>query len=91
VLLFDEPTAGVDEPGEESFYTMLGRLREQEGLTLLLISHELNVVHRYADHVLCLSRGRGYAGPPLEILTPERLSESYGTPMKFHQHEEARH
>jgi zinc transport system ATP-binding protein len=91
VLLFDEPTAGVDEPGEESLYAMIGRLREKEGLTLLLISHELSVVYRYADCVLCLSRGRGCAGPPLDILTPEKLSEIYGTPMKFHRHEEARH
>lgn len=87
VLLFDEPTAGVDEPGEESLYAMIGRLREKEGLTLLLISHELNVVYRYADSVLCLSRGRGWTGPPLEILTPEKLGEIYGTPMKFHLHE----
>lgn len=86
VLLFDEPTAGADEPGEEGLYAMIGRLRESERLTLLLISHELDVVYRYADDVLCLSRGRAWTGPPVEILTPERLSEIYGTPMKFHEH-----
>lgn len=89
VLLFDEPTAGVDEPGEESLYAMIGRLKEKEGLTLLLISHELNIVYRHADNVLCLSRGRGWTGPPVEILTPEKLGEVYGTPMRFHVHENA--
>jgi zinc transport system ATP-binding protein len=86
VLLCDEPTAGVDEPGEESLYAMIDRLQQQQGLTLMLISHELNIVYRYATSVLCLSRGRGFQGPPLEILTPERLQEVYGTPMKFHYH-----
>jgi zinc transport system ATP-binding protein len=86
VLLCDEPTAGVDEPGEEGLYAMIHRLQQQQGLTVVLISHELNIVYRYATSVLCLSRGRATIGPPLEILTPERLQEVYGTPMKFHHH-----
>lgn len=86
VLLFDEPTAGVDEPGEEQLYELIGRLRRAEGLTLLLISHELSLVYEHAATVLCLSRRRTYFGPPLEILTPERLQEVYGRPMRFHRH-----
>ncbi len=87
VLLFDEPTAGVDEPGEEGIYALIHRLQEDEGLTLLLISHELSLVYRYADQVLCLSRWRTCIGPPLEILTPERLQEVYGRPMRYHGHD----
>ncbi|HEU5170455.1 MAG TPA: metal ABC transporter ATP-binding protein [Gemmatimonadales bacterium] len=87
VLLFDEPTAGVDEPGEEAIYAMLRRLQQEERLTLLLISHELSLVYRYATQVLCLSRWRTCFGPPLEILTPERLREVYGTMTKFHLHD----
>jgi zinc transport system ATP-binding protein len=88
VLLFDEPTAGVDEPGEENLYAMIRRVQETAGLTLLLISHELNLVYRYATSVLCLGRsGRSWHGPPLEILTPERLQEMYATPMRFHLHD----
>ena len=89
VLLFDEPTAGVDEPGEESIYALLRRLQAQERLTILLISHELSLVYRSADAVLCLSRRRAWMGPPLEILTPERLREIYGVPLKFHLHDAA--
>jgi len=87
VLLFDEPTAGVDEPGEAGIYALLRRLQREEGLTLLLISHELSLVYRYADVVLCLSRRHVCLGPPLDILTPERLQEVYGTAMKFHLHD----
>jgi zinc transport system ATP-binding protein len=89
VLLFDEPTAGVDEPGEEGIYALFRRLQKEEGLTLLLISHELNLVYRYADTVLCLSRRHTCMGPPLEILTPERLQDVYGRPMKYHDHNDA--
>ena len=86
VLLFDEPTAGVDEPGEEGIYALFRRLQKEEGLTLLLISHELSLVYRYADTVLCLARRQTCMGPPLEILTPERLQDVYGQPMKYHDH-----
>jgi zinc transport system ATP-binding protein len=87
VLLFDEPTAGVDEPGEETLYVMIRRLQETAGLTLLLISHELSLVYRYATSVLCLGRQGGSCyGSPVEVLTPERLQEMYGTPMRFHTH-----
>lgn len=86
VLLFDEPTAGVDEPGEERLYEMIRRVQETEGLTLLLISHELSVVYRYATNVLCLSRERPCFGPPEEILTPERIEQVYGEPLKYHHH-----
>ncbi len=89
VLLCDEPTAGVDEPGGEGLHAMLHRLQRDEHLTVLLISHELSVVYRYATSVLCLARGRpACAGPPLDILTPARLQEVYGAPMRFHLHDE---
>jgi zinc transport system ATP-binding protein len=87
VLLFDEPTAGVDEPGEQGIYALFRELQRRERLTLLLISHELTLVYRFADNVLCLSRRRMFFGPPLEILTPERLREVYGAPMSFHAHD----
>ena len=64
VLLLDEPTAGVDEPGQEQLNELVGRLQRDRGLTVLFISHELTVVYRYATHVLWLSRGRTCIGPP---------------------------
>ncbi len=87
VLLFDEPTAGVDQPGEESIYALFRQLQREQGFTLLLISHELNLVYRYADKVLCLSHPMTCFGPPLEVLTTERLQAMYGAQVKFHDHE----
>ena len=87
VLLLDEPTAGVDEPGQERLNALIGRLRDERALTTLFISHELSVVDRYATNVLCLGRARTCIGPPRAILTPDLLHEIYGTPLDYHVHE----
>lgn len=86
VLLLDEPTAGVDEAGQEKLNDLVRRLQQEEGLTVLLISHDLSVVYRYATNVLCLSRERFWFGAPRQILTPGRLEELYGAPVEFHVH-----
>lgn len=87
VLLFDEPTAGVDEPGQEQLYEMIHRVQQAQGLTLVLISHELSVVYRHATNVLCLSRERPCFGPPSEVLTPAAIEQLYGAPLRYHRHD----
>jgi len=86
VLLLDEPTAGIDEPGQERLNELVARLQRDDGLTVLFISHELSVVYKYATNVLCLSRETTCMGPPMAILTPDLLREVYGT-MDYHVHE----
>ena len=88
VLLLDEPTAGVDEPGQERLNELVRRLQQDEGLTVLFISHELSVVYRYATSVLCLGRRQAYIGAPKTILTPELLQEVYGTEAGYHIHDQ---
>ena len=87
VLLLDEPTAGVDEPGQERLNELVRRLQLEQGLTVLFISHELSVIYRYATDVLCLSPDRVCVGPPKTVLTPELLHEMYGTPVDYHVHD----
>jgi zinc transport system ATP-binding protein len=85
ILLLDEPTAGVDEPGQEQIIVSIRRLQQVRRLTILAISHDLSVVYRYADTVLCLGHHHEtFFGPPKEILTPEILEEVYGMPVAFH-------
>jgi zinc transport system ATP-binding protein len=64
VLLLDEPAAGVSEPRRGGVGETIERLRCERGLTVLLISHDLSVVYRYASNVLCLARGRACFGAP---------------------------
>src|SRR6516164_7351027 len=79
LLLLDEPAAGIDFKDQERFYELLARLNAETGVTILLVSHELNVVIRHAHHVLCLKDGRVQCqGPPREILTGRLLAETFG-------------
>ena len=87
VLLLDEPTAGVDEPGQETMNEMVERLRREKGLSVLLISHDLSVVYRYASNVLCLARGTVCFGAPKTVLTPPTLEQLYGAPIGYHVHD----
>lgn len=86
VLLFDEPTASLDELAEEHTYELLHSLQQDKGMTVIFVSHDLSVVYRYATMVLCLSRGKRCMGPPKELLTPAMLEDLYGGPSKFYRH-----
>lgn len=84
VLLFDEPTAGIDIGGEENIYSIMHKVQDERGTTILLISHDLNVVYRYADNVLCLNQEMICHGKPQELLTPTELEKIYGQSRFYH-------
>jgi zinc transport system ATP-binding protein len=86
VLLLDEPTAAVDAGFEETVYVLLHRVQMERGTALLLISHDLSVVYRYAQRVLCLNKSVVCQGPPVEALNPQALATLYGE-ASFYQHE----
>jgi|SRR5215469_1123935 len=89
VLLLDEPTAAVDLGFEETVYAVLHRVQEERGTALLLISHDLNVVYRYAQRVLCLNKTVVCQGPPVETLNQPALTTLYGEAGLYqhpHQH-----
>lgn len=88
VLLFDEPTASLDELEEERIYESLERLQKQRNLTILLVSHDLNLVHRSANLVLCLSKGKPCIGSPDKVLTQETLEAAYSAP-QYYRHLES--
>ncbi len=87
VLLFDEPTAGIDLGGEETIYSLLHQFWQKGNLTILLVTQDLNIVYKYSGNVLCLSKkGVACSGPPKEIMDSKFLQEVYGTEIKFYQH-----
>ncbi|MEO8548862.1 MAG: metal ABC transporter ATP-binding protein [Kofleriaceae bacterium] len=88
VLLLDEPTAGVDGPGQAALNVLIERLCGERGMTTLVISHDLSVVYRHANAVFCLGHGRTYFGSPQTVLTPEHLQALYGSPVSFHIHDD---
>jgi zinc transport system ATP-binding protein len=84
VLILDEPTASIDKPGEEQVYELVHRLQKEYKMTVILISHDLSVVYRYATKVLCLNRVGICFGSPEEALTPEILEKLYGGKTKYY-------
>jgi zinc transport system ATP-binding protein len=86
VLLFDEPTTGVDIGGEETVYALLARLHRERNLAMLIVTHDLAVVHRLSTTVLCLNQQPICQGPPLSTLTPENLQRLYGPEVRFYEH-----
>lgn len=86
VLLFDEPTAGIDLAGEDTIYNLLHRLHEERGMTILIISHDFTIVYRYANKVLCLNKERICFGEPQKTLTQTAIKKLYGDESAFYHH-----
>lgn len=86
LLLLDEPEAEVDVGGERTLYELLGQMSEEHHITVLICSHELELVYRYADLVFCLNRRLQCAGPPEQVLTAESLAALYGPATTVYRH-----
>jgi ABC-type Mn2+/Zn2+ transport system ATPase subunit len=87
VLLFDEPTSGIDVGGQETIYSLLHKFWLERNLTILLVTHDLNIVWEHGDNVLCMNKKTLCYGKPREVITPEGLEEIYGTGIKFYKHQ----
>lgn len=85
VLLFDEPTASLDQLAEERIYELIYELQKKQKITVIVVSHDLQILYQYATKVLCLNRERVCFGPT-EILTPEILEKVYGSALKHYEH-----
>lgn len=67
LLILDEPTVGVDEAAQEEFYDLLAKLRRMHHLTILIVSHDIDVVLREVDRVLVMDKKIVFAGTPEEL------------------------
>ena len=77
ILLLDEPVSGVDATGEQMFCDLLGSLQADGHYTMLLVNHDLSIVTRHADHVVCLNQRVHCQGNVVETLTAENLRALY--------------
>lgn len=87
VLFLDEPASGVDIGGGENLYSLLHKLQQTENLTILLVTHDISIVYKYSNNVLCLSQKKHLCfGEPKTILTPQLLEQMFGMEIKFYDH-----
>lgn len=79
VLILDEPTAGLDPKGREDILGQIDRLHRERGITIILVSHSMEDIASYADHVLVLDHGElMMSGKPEDIFARYKELEAMG-------------
>lgn len=78
VLVLDEPTVGVDAGSQDQFYQFLKKLHDNMHLTVVLVSHDIDVVTREVHTIICVNRKLVCAGPVHNVLEGKHLSDLYG-------------
>lgn len=87
LLVLDEAQAGLDPQAAEQFQSLLFNLRRSEGWAVLQISHDLDMVRRTCDRVICLNRSLRCVGSPEHALSPAQLERLYGRAyVPYHHH-----
>ncbi|MFQ6552155.1 metal ABC transporter ATP-binding protein [Aestuariibius insulae] len=79
LLLLDEPTTGLDQPGSAAFYRRIESLRQEIGCAVLLVSHELHVVMSASDRVICLNGHVCCEGQPDAVASAPEYRALFGS------------
>ena len=87
IIFLDEPTVGVDVQTQEQFYTLLKQLNQELGLTLILVSHDIDVIANEATELACINQTLVYHGAPKEFITGDYLQKLYGKNTRFILHD----
>jgi D-xylose transport system ATP-binding protein len=77
VVILDEPTAGVDAKATHTLLEFISRIHEERHLTTLLVTHDLALVRKHAQHVIWLHEGKVLYGTTQELLSPEHMREIF--------------
>ncbi len=78
ILILDEPTQGLDQPGAADFYALIERVRDQHGCAVLLVSHDLHVVMSSSDRVICLNGHICCQGTPTVVRDAPEYQALFG-------------
>ncbi|MGP4059578.1 metal ABC transporter ATP-binding protein [Halobacillus sp. H74] len=91
LLILDEPTVGVDAKHVTEFYDLLARLNQENGITLLLITHDIGTITKHATHVACMNKTIHFHGASEEYdqFSDQDLTRMYGHNVQqlTHNHE----
>jgi iron complex transport system ATP-binding protein len=86
-LVLDEPTVSLDIRHEMRIFELLAQLTLRDGVTVVLVTHHLNLAARYAERLLLLDSGRAAAeGPAQAVLVKETVEQVYGWPVVISEH-----
>lgn len=90
VLLLDEPTTGIDEQAQRVFYDLLRSL-QQQGLAILIVSHDIDAVLNLVTRVICLNRTLLYDGPPDHFEADKYMPQIYQEQHRILHHHHGEH
>lgn len=78
IIFLDEPTTGVDQPTQEEFFKLLKKLNEEDGLTLVLVSHDIDTLTRQVMHVAYINQTITCFSCPKDFLEASRSGSIFG-------------
>lgn len=95
LLVLDEPTQGLDQPGSAAFYQQIETIRADTGCAVLMVSHELHVVMAASDRVICLNGHVCCEGHPEHVASAPEYRALFGTgtggALALYRHEHSHH
>lgn len=78
LLILDEPSAGIDKKGVEELYKILTKIKNTQDIAILMVSHDLELVRKYADKVVLLDQKILKKGNAKEVFTSKEFKEVFG-------------
>ena len=78
LLILDEPVSGIDRNGIKIFFEIVSKLKKQHDMSIILVSHDLELVKKYADKVILLDKTIKYEGTPEEVFNSKEYKEIFG-------------
>lgn len=85
ILLLDEPTSNLDPGAQENLAAVVKRISQERNIGVLFVTHDVNLVAKYAQRILYMTRTDYEIGRPEEILQPDVMSRLYGAPVEVVQ------
>jgi zinc/manganese transport system ATP-binding protein len=82
MLLLDEPLDSLDLSNQGAVAALVQRICREQGVTVLLVAHDVNPILPYLDRVVYFAAGHGLAGPPRQVIDGPTLSTLYGVPIE---------
>ncbi len=87
ILILDEPSTGLDAVAQDNFYKLLQKLRDENSLTILMVSHDIGTVSSFTDCIACLNRRLHFHGKPGDCIPSEALVKVFGSNVQFLLHD----
>jgi zinc/manganese transport system ATP-binding protein len=82
LLILDEPLDSLDLPNQAAVAALVSRICREQGVTVLLVAHDVNPILPYLDKVIYIARGGAVSGTPEQVITSETLTSLYATPIE---------